>query len=204
MVPATRPRRASTFNGGPSRNTEAILRILDAGGVKATFFSDAGALDTSAGTLHKLIGDGQLVADHSYVGQERAWLDPRFRDLGRAQRAFARELGVCPTFFRPPHGRHTPLMARVVHHHDMTMVGWDVAAEARSSDDGRALARRVLRQVRPGSIVMLSDGFDDATAADRRAILRALPLIVDGLRDRHLQPVRLDELLRLPPYGGNC
>ena len=84
------------------------------------------------------------------------------------------------------------------------MVGWDVAAHSRSSDDGRALARQVLRQVRPGSIVMLGDGLDDARSTDSRAILRALPIIVDGLRDRHLQPVRLDELLRLPPYGGSC
>jgi UDP-glucose 4-epimerase len=202
--PRDTDRVALTFNGGPSSNTLAILRILDAGDVKATFFSDAEALDVRAVTLHRLLSDGQLVADHSYVEQERAWLDPRFRDLGRAQRAFSRELGVCPTFFRPPHGRHTPLMARVVHHHDMRMIGWDVAADSRSSDDGQALAREVLRQVRPGSIVMLRDGQDDASPADGRAILRALPIIVDGLRDRHLQPVRLDQLLRLPPYAGSC
>ena len=202
--PRDTARVALTFNGGPSRNTLAILRILDAGGVKATFFSDAEAVDAKAVALHTLLSDGQLVADHAYVQQERAWLDPRFRDLGRAQHAFARELGVCPTFFRPPHGRHTPLMARVVHHHAMTMIGWDVAADSRSSDDGRALARQVLRQVRPGSIVMLSDGHDNASSADGRAILRALPIIVNGLSDRHLEPVRLDELLQLPPYGGSC
>jgi len=202
--PRDTARVALTFNGSPSRNTLAILRILDTSDVKATFFSDAEAVDAKAVALHTLLSDGQLVANHSYVEQQRAWLDPRFRDLGRAQHAFARELGVCPTFFRPPHGRHTPLMARVVHHHGMTMVGWDVAAHSRSSDDGRALARQVLRQVRPGSIVMLGDGLDDARSTDSRAILRALPIIVDGLRDRHLQPVRLDELLRLPPYGGSC
>ena len=202
--PRNTDRVALTFNGGPSRNTLDILRVLDAGDVKATFFSDAEALNARPVTLRRLLSDGQLVADHAYVDRDRAWLDPRFRDLGRAQRAFAHELGVCPTFFRPPHGRHTPLMARVVHQHDMTMVGWDVAANARSSNDGRALARRVLRQVRPGSIVMLSDRLDDATSAGHRAILRALPIIVDGLRHRHLQPVRLDELLRLPPYGGSC
>ena len=40
--PRNADRVALTFNGGPSRNTLAILHILDAGNVKATFFSDAG------------------------------------------------------------------------------------------------------------------------------------------------------------------
>ena len=195
--PRDTARVALTFNGSPSRNTLAILRILDTSDVKATFFSDAEAVDAKAVALHTLLSDGQLVANHSYVEQQRAWLDPRFRDLGRAQHAFARELGVCPTFFRPPHGRHTPLMARVVHHHGMTMVGWDVAAHSRSSPAGSVYAAS-------SPFVMLGDGLDDARSTDSRAILRALPIIVDGLRDRHLQPVRLDELLRLPPYGGSC
>ena len=202
--PRSSDRVALTFNGGPSAHTLAILRILNGGGVKATFFSDAEALDARTVTLQTLLQNGQLVANHSYVGQDRAWLDPRFRDLARSQRAFSQKLGVCPTFFRPPNGRHTPLMARVVHQHDMTMVGWDVAADSRSSADGRALAHQVLEQVRPGSIVMLRDGLDGASSAQGRAVLRALPIIVKGLHDRHLQPVRLDELLRLPPYGGNC
>jgi peptidoglycan/xylan/chitin deacetylase (PgdA/CDA1 family) len=201
--PRNNDRVALTFNGGPGRNTLEILRTLNAGDVKATFFSDAEALGGRTATLQRLLRDGQLVANHSYVEQHRAWLDPRFRDLGRSQRAFSQKLGVCPTFFRPPNGRHTPLMARVVHQHDMTMVGWDVAADSRS-DDGRALAHDVLRQVRPGSIIMLRDELDGGPTAHGRAVLRALPIIVKGLRARHLQPVRLDDLLRLPPYGGSC
>ncbi len=201
--PRNTDRVALTFNGGPGRNTLEILRTLNAGDVKATFFSDAEALGGRTATLQRLLRDGQLVANHSYVEQHRAWLDPRFRDLGRSQRAFSQKLGVCPTFFRPPNGRHTPLMARVVHQHDMTMVGWDVAADSRS-DDGRALAHDVLRQVRPGSIIMLRDELDGGPTAHGRAVLRALPIIVKGLRARHLQPVRLDDLLRLPPYGGSC
>jgi hypothetical protein len=35
---------------------------------------------------------------------------------------------------------------------------------------------------------------------DRSVLVKALPLILDGLRARHLKPVRLDQLVGGPAY----
>ena len=53
---------------------------------------------------------------------------------------------------------------------------------------------------KPGSIILLHDGIDGTVHADRSVLLTALPLILDGLQERGLQPVRLDQLLGKPGY----
>ena len=58
--------------------------------------------------------------------------------------------------------------------------------------------------MKPGSIILLHDGIDGNIGADRSVILQALPLIIEGLRERGLQPVRLDELLGRRGYLESC
>ncbi len=82
----------------------------------------------------------------------------------------------------------------------MATVTWDVSAADWSSHDGAAVAADVLARTKPGSIILLHDGLDGNVHADRSVLLTALPLILDGLKARGLQPVRLDTLLDRPGY----
>jgi peptidoglycan/xylan/chitin deacetylase (PgdA/CDA1 family) len=150
------------------------------------------------------MSDGELIGNHSYLHDSLRWLDPGYPELERTQRAFSRQLGVCPTFFRPPHGQHTPFMADVVADHGMTMVGWDDSGRDWATRDPRLVAARILRRARPGSIILLHDGLEGDLRADRSVLLTALPLILDGLEARGLRAVRLDKLLRKPGYGNHC
>src|SRR2546423_1693059 len=91
--------------------------------------------------------------------------------------------------------RNPPSRAGVVHRRGMTMVTWDDSAGDWATRDAGVVARRILRKVRPGSIIDLHDGLDGNVTADRSVLVRALPMILDGLAQRHLHAVRLDELL---------
>jgi peptidoglycan-N-acetylglucosamine deacetylase len=194
-----------TFDDGPDDPyTLEIARILDARGAKGTFFMVGKALDRRPDIARELREQGHLLGNHSYHHDSWRWLDPRYPELERTQRAFRRNLGVCPTFYRAPHGQHTPLLARVVGDHGMTMVGWDVSAGDWKTDDARLVARRVLDDVEPGSIIVLHDGLDGSVTADRSVLVRAMPLILDGLERRGLKPVRLDALLGERGYGDRC
>ena len=84
------------------------------------------------------------------------------------------------------------------------MVGWDVSAGDWKTDDARLVARRVLDDVEPGSIIVLHDGLDGSVTADRSVLVGAVPLILDGLGRRDLKPVRLDTLLGERGYGDHC
>jgi peptidoglycan/xylan/chitin deacetylase (PgdA/CDA1 family) len=151
-----------------------------------------------------LLDDGQLLGDHSYHHDAFSWLDPGYPELQRTQDAFKRNLGICPAFYRPPHGTHTPFMAHVLSNQGMRMVTWDVSAGDWATSDANLVARRILDKVQPGSIILLHDGIDGNIGADRSVILAALPQILDGLAQRGLIPVTLDKLLGTPGYLQNC
>jgi peptidoglycan-N-acetylglucosamine deacetylase len=194
-----------TFDDGPNAGaTLALSAILDRNHAKGTFFTVGKALDSRPDISKTLIDDGQLLGNHSYLHDSVRWLDPGYPELARTQTAFKRRLGVCPAFFRPPHGQHTPFMADVVKDHGMTMVGWDAAGGDWATRDPGLVARRVLGKVGPGSIILLHDGLDGDVTSDRSVVVKALPLILDGLKTRDLKPVRLDRLLHKPGYGDHC
>jgi peptidoglycan/xylan/chitin deacetylase (PgdA/CDA1 family) len=196
---------AITFDDGPDDPyTLEIARILDAHGAKGTFFMVGKALDRRPDIARALRADGHLLGNHSYHHDEWRWLDPRYPELDRTQSAFRHNLGVCPTFYRAPHGQHTPFLAHVVGDHGMTMVGWEVSAGDWNTRDAPLVARRVLDGVKPGSIIVLHDGLDGSVTADRSVLVRAVPMILDGLKRQGLKPVRLDALLHERGYGDHC
>jgi peptidoglycan/xylan/chitin deacetylase (PgdA/CDA1 family) len=196
---------AITFDDGPDDPyTLEIARILDARGAKGTFFMVGKALDRRPDIARALREDGHLLGNHSYHHDEWRWLDPRYPELDRTQTAFRRNLGVCPTFYRAPHGQHTPFLAHAVGDHGMTMVGWEVSSGDWNTRDAGLVARRTLDDVKPGSIIVLHDGLDGSVTADRSVLVRAVPMILDGLERRGLRPVRLDALLHQRGYGDHC
>lgn len=187
---------ALTFDDGPNGGTTlAVADLLDARGVKGTFFSVGKAVEARPDISAALVARGHLLGNHSYHHDSTSWLDPRYPELMRTQRTFRRRLARCPAFFRAPHGQHTPFMAAVVHRHGMKMIGWDDSAGDWATRNASLVARRILRRIRPGSIVVLHDGLDGDVVSDRSVLVRALPAILDGLDARHLRVVRLDELL---------
>jgi len=194
-------RVALTFDDGPNLGaTEKIMAILDAYGVKGTFFEVGKAVDAEPKITRALYDDGQLLGNHSYHHDQWRWLDPRYPELERTQDAFRRAIGTCPVLYRPPHGDRTPFLARVVRDHHMHMVLWSASAGDWATNDARLVARRILAGARPGAILLLHDGLDGNPAANREVLVKALPLILNGLRAKGLSAVRLDRLLGTGAY----
>ena len=124
-----------------------------------------------------------LLGNHSYHHDQWRWLDPGTRSSAERRTRFARQLGVCPRFYRPPHGQRTPFVepgrARAGHDHR------DVERLGRRLGHGRSCAGRqpgAARRARPGSIILLHDGLDGRITADRSVVVAALPCILDGLK----------------------
>jgi peptidoglycan/xylan/chitin deacetylase (PgdA/CDA1 family) len=199
--PTTGGRVALTFDDGPNLGaTEKIMAILDAYGVKGTFFEVGKAVDAEPKITRALYDDGQLLGNHSYHHDQWRWLDPRYPELQRTQDAFRRAIGTCPVLYRPPHGDRTPFLAKVVRDHHMRMVLWSASAGDWATNDARLVARRILAGARPGAILLLHDGLDGNPAANREVLVKALPLILNGLRAKGLSAVRLDRLLGTAAY----
>jgi peptidoglycan/xylan/chitin deacetylase (PgdA/CDA1 family) len=198
-------RVALTFDDGPDAAwSMEVATILDQHGAKGTFFEVGKAIRARPDIARALMDDGQLLANHSYHHDYWGWLNPSYPELDETQDAFREDVGVCPAFFRPPHGQRTPFMLARVRDRGMHAVTWDVSARDWVETDGQVVAREILDNVRPGSVILLHDGLDGKVTADRSVLRVALPLILDGLKAKGLIPVRLDELLGLPGYLADC
>jgi peptidoglycan/xylan/chitin deacetylase (PgdA/CDA1 family) len=197
--PAAGGEVALTFDDGPNLSaTLPIMRILDRAHVKGTFFEVGKAIDAEPQITRSLHAHGQLLGNHSYNHDQWRWLDPRYPELERTQQAFRRAIGTCPAYYRPPHGDRTPFIAHVVSDHHMRMILWNDSSGDWALSNPRTIARRILRGAKPGAIIVLHDGLDGLPHKDRTALVRAMPLILDGLRAKHLKVVGLDELIGGP------
>lgn len=186
---------AITFSGGPHDVTLQLADTLADYGVTATFFVDGDAAKQRPDVVRALFDHGNLIANNgtSASGSMRRQLGFDAGGLTYASDAVREATGECPRFFRPQ-GRKNPWLSWQVHQRGMAMILGDVDPRTTRFSDAQQLASKVLSNVKPGSIIVLRDTGPNAHPADD-VLLSALPLILDGLADRGLEPVRLDDLL---------
>lgn len=60
-----------TFDDGPSANTAAILDVLAAQGVKATFFVGGSEAENASELLRRIVEEGHTIGIHTYSHQYR-------------------------------------------------------------------------------------------------------------------------------------
>ena len=194
---------ALTFDDGPNEPyTSEILGVLDHYGVKATFFATATNAEYYPETTRDIVADGHVLANHSYDHSRLASaMDFRYRQLEQSQSVFEQVAGVRPALFRPPAGIHTPWQLRTVSSEGMVTINWD--AEGMDWQKGAtsdSIERRVLSEVKPGSIILLHDGDEIRHGSDRSETVDALPTIIESLQAQGYHFETVPQLLNLPPY----
>jgi peptidoglycan/xylan/chitin deacetylase (PgdA/CDA1 family) len=187
---------ALTFDDGPSGRTPAILRVLMHNGAHATFFVVGRSTRGMEPVLRHIAATGNELADHTYSHADLLALraPARKRQLQWTRALVEQATGVQPRFFRPPYGATGPAVNRLGRSLGLIPVLWSVDSRDWQLPGTKAIARRVLANVGPGSIVLMHDG-----GGDRQETLRALPAILRALTRRHLKVVTLSRLLASPP-----
>jgi peptidoglycan/xylan/chitin deacetylase (PgdA/CDA1 family)/predicted MFS family arabinose efflux permease len=204
--PRDRMEVAITFDDGPNDPwTIQIADTLQHYDVQGTFFTIGQNADVHPEIVRQLASMGELIGNHSYRHHKSdAIWELDYGELTKAESAIARAAGVCPAFYRPPNGFHTPWQLHAVADHDMTTVTWDLIPRDWKDPPSDVIVSRVLDSVQPGSIILLHDGDNTNQGTDRSATLNALPGIISGLREKGYDIVRLDKLLNLPAYLPTC
>lgn len=93
-------------------------------------------------------------------------------------------------------------MGRTLQGEGVRIIGWDLSPRDWENPTAEVLVRRVLDEVRPGSIMLFHDGLDSDEGADREVLLSALPQLIQELQVRGYQFVTVGELLNENPYAG--
>jgi peptidoglycan/xylan/chitin deacetylase (PgdA/CDA1 family) len=169
---------ALTFDDGPSPYTPAILAVLRRHGVPATFCMLGDQAQRYPAMARQVAVEGHQLCNHSRDHRDMARLSAKQarREVMAAERQIRDAAGVAPTIFRFPYGSSDPLARQVVHGYGMRALSWTVDPQDWTRPAASTITRRIVRHVRPGSIVLMHDGGGDRshTVASLAATIRQL------------------------------
>lgn len=169
-----------TFDDGPTLSfTAPLLEILAHHGAKATFFLIGRYAEQHPNLVRAVRAAGHSIGNHTYSHAE-AWklsAHKLVRDLERGAGAIEAITGERLRFMRPPWGQITRQLRHwcLVRRQRLTM--WDVGpGDFLPAASAEAVERRILRAIKPGSIVVLHDHPMAETT-----LRRALPHVLSNL-----------------------
>jgi len=188
---------AITFDDGPDAiNTTIILEILTNHNVKATFFCIGKNLAGQQQLIKKMHDEGHLVGNHSFSHSK--WFDffspGRMRaELLETDRLIHDIAGKSPLFFRPPYGVVNPMVSNALKKMHWQTVCWNIRSFDTLGNDPQKTLHRVLKQLKPGAIILLHD----STYFTRHH----LDELLTGILNAGYTVIPLDKMLNLPAYG---
>lgn len=186
---------ALTFDDGPwPSSTSGVLATLKQKDARATFFMCGYTLAAYPQLGKSVVSAGQEVGNHSYTHADLTRLSDAgvVRELASTQSLIAKTLGVTPRWCRPPYGATSTRVGGIIEGQGMKQVTWDVDPEDWKRPGASVIANRVVRDVRPGYVVLMHDG-----GGDRSGTVAALPVIIDRLRAKGYDFVTMSELATL-------
>ena len=188
---------ALSFDDGPDpRWTPAMLAVLARYGAHATFFVVGRHVIEYPELVREELAAGDELGNHTFT---HIRLDRLSRDMARSEvqegaSAIKVVGGRVPALFRPPLGKTTGTVARIVGAEHERLILWSAAVEHYVDHHStRVAVRALLARVHPGSIILAHDG----GPPDRGRTLTALPAILAGLRARGYRVVTVSTLLGL-------
>ncbi|MHB8520958.1 MAG: polysaccharide deacetylase family protein [Limisphaerales bacterium] len=152
-----------TIDDGPHPdNTPRILELLKRFDARATFFIVGERVRAHPQLARAIIEQGHTLGNHSATHPTAF-----FWGLGRS--AVAREVeegsaaiqgatGIAPAWFRAPVGMANLFVHEIIHERRMRLIGWSARGFDAVERDVTTVVENVLRDIRPGAIVLLHEG----------------------------------------------
>ncbi|MGA7703714.1 MAG: polysaccharide deacetylase family protein [Solirubrobacteraceae bacterium] len=181
---------ALTFDDGPHvLGTPAVLEVLAARGVSATFFLVGEQVLRNPALAGEIVAAGHTIGLHCHRHRNLLRLAPwQVReDIVRAQAAIEDATGLSPGLYRPPYGILNAAALRLARRADRRTLLWthwghDWRARATPS----SIAAEVTNGVGEGSVLLLHDADDYSAPGSWRRTAASLPLVLDVLAEAGL------------------
>src|SRR2546426_3753250 len=194
---------ALTFDDGPDPEwTPKILDVLKREHASAAFFLIGIQADKFSGITSRIYHEGHEIGNHTFTHPDISNISHRYMslELNLTERLFASRLGIRALLFRPPYSidaepdtedQVRPL--EVTQDMGYTTVGNKIDPNDWRENPHRSAARiaaDVLAHLPPcapndqrcGNIILLHDG-----GGNRQETVLALPMIIEGVREKGLQ-----------------
>jgi peptidoglycan/xylan/chitin deacetylase (PgdA/CDA1 family) len=193
------PRVALTFDDGPHPDaTSAILDALGELGVHAAFFVIGRHAARWPELVRRMADEGHVVGNHSWDHHRwgsmwgvRYWR----KQVGRTQDLIRDITGRRAAYFRPPMGFKSLNVTLALRAARLTQISYSLRGFDGFPTTPELILARILPRAAAGDIIALHDGRDPYIERPRLATREAIRPLILGLRERGLEPVRLDELI---------
>ena len=190
---------ALTIDDGPDPAvTPRVLDLLDAAGVRASFFCIGRRARQAPALCREIVARGHAVENH---GDAHGLLFAAFgmrrmqADIAAAQATLADLTGVAPRFFRPTAGLRSPLLDPVLARLDLRLASWTRRSFDTRTGDPESVYRRLTHELAAGDILLLHDGHAARTAAGEPVIIAVLPRLLQTIARHQIKPVTLSAAL---------
>ena len=191
---------ALTFDDGPDpATTPAVMDSLARHHVPATFFVVGYRAEKSPQLLQLIAAQGHELGNHSYSHNYSQFKKDDISifqsEIERTNAIITVTTGQIPALFRPPGGYLSDRLVDFVNQYPMTIAYWTWQQDPKdwqAGKKGEAIARHVVSNIRPGQIIILHDGANNALETARGVDLLLTQLTADGYRF-----VTMSELIQL-------
>jgi len=197
-LPAAAARRGEitlTFDDGPDPVvTPQILDLLDRWGARASFFAIGRRAAAHPDVVAEIARRGHRVENHTWSHPGTFCCYPAHaqrRQIRRAQEAIASAAGQAPGWFRAPAGLRNPLLDRELCAAGLRLAAWTRRAYDTLEREPARVARRLVRGLAAGDVLLLHDGSAARGWNGRPVVLEALPRVLDAIAARGLRSVPL-------------
>lgn len=188
---------ALTFDDGPHPVfTSAIIKILQKYQIKATFFMVGKQMEKYPDIVKQVIDAGCEIGNHTYSHPHNIEADTDaqiIRELDTCEQIIENMTGKRAHLFRPPRGLIDGSILTIANEEGYKTILWTVCADHHDAPKPEDMARRVLRRVRPGAIILVHDGMTGMRWRD----VPATEEIIRQLQVKGYKFVTISELLKL-------
>lgn len=176
-----------TIDDGPSpEHTIAMLDLLDRFQARATFFVIGHRAEKCPHLVTEILARGHEIANHTYS-------HPSATFWAAGPRRIAAEIDLCAELLRsgpdrPSHYFRAPVGLKNIFVHPelkrrrLALIGWTVRGLDTVRRDPAQVAGRILRETKPGAIVILHEG--QRVAKDPAFNPRCLEMTLSGLTEK--------------------
>jgi peptidoglycan/xylan/chitin deacetylase (PgdA/CDA1 family) len=187
------PDIAMTFDDGPHATlTPKLLDLLAARHIKVTFFVLGECVEQNPEVLRRAAREGHEIGNHSWSHPQLNKLsdDAVRSQLRRTDDLIKSVTGKRPTVFRPPYGALTARQKKWIHDEfGYQIIMWDVDPLDWKEPGPTTVANRILKETRPGSIVLSHD--------IHKGTIEAMPSTLEQLENKHFKFVTVTQLIDL-------
>jgi peptidoglycan-N-acetylglucosamine deacetylase len=191
---------ALSFDDGPYALTPRFVKMLGANRAVATFFMIGDHVTAGfQSTLHAELREGDALGDHTWSHPDLLFSGDVRGQLAMTLQRIRGLSGYTPCVFRPPYGDYDASVVQTARSLGLATILWNVDPSDYTLPGTGVIVRRVLEQVRPGSIILSHDG-----GGPRGQTLAAYPLIIRALRARGYRFETVPQLLGFHTIYKRC